>query len=125
MSFSPANSVAWMEIPVRDIDHGIAFYKAVFDYDLTKDETGPNPRAMFPNQPGSVSGHIYPGEPARPGEGPTIHLNVPDTLEATAERVAKSGGTVVSDPIPLPMGRFQYVMDPDGNSLGLFELNAA
>lgn len=32
MSYSPANSVVWMEIPVRDIDRGVAFYDAVFDY---------------------------------------------------------------------------------------------
>lgn len=121
MPFTPANTVAWMEIPVSDIDRGIAFYSQVFDYPLTKDETGPNPMAMFPNDPESVSGHIYPGKPAQPGTGPTIHLNVPDTLEATAERFQKAGGTIVSDPIAIPPGRFQYGTDPDGNSIGLFE----
>ena len=126
MSFSPANSVVWMEIPVRDIDRGMAFYKSVFNYSLTKDETGPNPMALFPTkEQGGVSGHLYPGEPARPGDGPTIHLAVPDTLEATAERCKKAGGTIKSDPIPLPVGRFQYALDPDGNSIGLFEAKAA
>lgn len=121
MTFNPANSVAWTEIPVTDIDRGIAFYSRVFDYALTKDETGPNPMAMFPVKPGSISGHLYPGKPATPGTGPTIHLNVPDGLEATAERFQKAGGTIVSDPIAIPPGRFQYGTDPDGNSIGLFE----
>ncbi len=126
MSFTPANSVVWMEIPVRDIDRGMAFYDSVFNYQLTKDENGPNPMAIFPtNGQGGVTGHLYPGEPSRPGIGPTIHLAVPDTLEATAIRCEKAGGTIKSEPIPLPMGRFQYALDPDGNSIGLFEAKAA
>ena len=126
MSFTPANSVVWMEIPVRDIDRGMAFYNSVFGYDLERSEDFPNPLAMFPTDaPNGVSGHIYEGEPARPGEGSTIHLAVPDTLEATAARCEKAGGTIKSDPTPLPAGRFQYALDPDGNSIGLFEATAA
>ena len=67
-------------------------------------------------------GHLYPGKTAiHPGTGPTIHLNVPDTLEAAAARVIEAGGAIVSDAIAIPPGRFQYVTDPDGNSIGLFE----
>ncbi len=125
MSFTPANSVVWMEIPVRDIDRGMAFYSEVFGHDLKRDDTGPNPMAIFPveNPESGVSGHLYPGEPAAAGNGPTIHLQVADTLEAAAERCWKAGGTVKSDPIAIPAGRFQYVVDPDGNSIGLFEPN--
>jgi len=121
MSFTPDSAVAWTEIPVRDIDRGMEFYGKVFDYPLTKDESGPNPMAMLPFKDDGISGHIYPGEPAAPGTGPTVHLYVSDTLEATAERFAKAGGTITSDPIAIPPGRFQYGTDPDGNSIGLFE----
>ena len=123
MNFAPANSVVWMEIPVRDIDRGIDFYSKVFNYALSKDESGPNPIAVLPTKDmdNGVSGHLYPGEPAAPGTGLTIHLNVPDTLEATAERFGKAGGTIKSEPIAIPPGRFQYGLDPDGNSIGLFE----
>ena len=123
MSFTPANAVVWMEIPVLDIDRGIAFYREVFGHDLTRDDSGPNPMAMFSvSDPASgVAGHLYPGKPSQPGNGPTIHLQVPDTLEATSGRCEAAGGTVVSDPIGIPAGRFQYALDPDGNSIGLFE----
>lgn len=123
MTFTPANSIVWSEIPVRDIDRGIAFYSTVFNFDLTKDESGPNPMATFPVEDLSTgtSGHLYPGEPAAPGTGPTIHMIVPDGLEPTAERFEKAGGTLVGDPVGMPFGRFQYGMDPDGNSIGLFE----
>ena len=123
MSFTPANTVAWMEIPVRDIDRGIAFYSRVFNSALTRDDNGPNPMAMLPvaDMATGVSGHLYPGKPAAPGTGPTIHLHVPDTLEATVERFEKAGGTSVGAIVSMPFGRFQYGTDPDGNSLGLFE----
>ncbi len=127
MTHTPQNAVAWMEIPVSDIDAGMAFYSKVFDYDMSKDESGPNPMAMLPikDMTSGVSGHLYPGTPAKDGNGPTIHLYVPDSLEATAERCAAAGGTIKSDPITIPPGRFQYVQDPDGNSLGLFEPGAS
>ena len=125
MTTPPANTVVWTEIPVRDIDRGIAFYSQVFNFSMKRNDTGPNPMADLADPDGGVAGHLYPGVPAAPGAGPTIHLNVPDTLEATADRCWKAGGTVQGDPIPLPVGRFQYAMDPDGNSIGLFEAKAA
>lgn len=123
MSFTPANSVAWTEIPVTDLDKAAEFYGQVFDFDLSLNNEGPNPimDIKISDMNGGVSGHLYPGKPATPGTGPTIHLNVPDTLEATADRVFKAGGAVVSPAIEIPPGRFQYVTDPDGNSIGLFE----
>ena len=125
MAVTPDMTVVWTEIPVRDIDRGIAFYGDVFKFEMARDDTGPNPMANFTSNMQSISGHIYPGEPAAGGNGPTIHFNVPDTLEATAERCWKAGGSVLGDPITIPPGRFQYATDPDGNSIGLFEMKAA
>jgi len=62
-----------------------------------------------------------PGTPAPRGTGNTIHLSAPDALEAIMDRVRKAGGEIVSDPITIPPGRFCYALDPDGNSIGLFE----
>ena len=123
MSFNPPTAVIWTEIPVNDMDAAIAFYGAVFDYDMTIDNTGPNPIAFFPNKDtmNDGCGHIYPGKPAGNGQGPTVHLAVPDNLESTMERVGDAGGTVLSPAITIPPGRFAYALDPDGNSIGLFE----
>ncbi|MEM6387806.1 MAG: VOC family protein [Pseudomonadota bacterium] len=121
MAYTPDNALAWSEIPVRDLERGMAFYAEVFGYDLTLEDAGPNPVAYLPSSQAGVSGHLYPGEPAAPGTGPTLHLAVPDTLEAAADRCWKAGGSVKSEPVAIPFGRFQYVEDPDGNSIGLFE----
>ncbi len=121
MSFTPENFTVWAEIPVTDIDRAISFYNQVFHTDLKKDESGPNPMAMFPTAtPGGVAGHLYTGKPAPEGSGPTIHLASPDKLEDARGRVKEAGGHVVSEPISIPAGRFAYCLDPDGNSIGLF-----
>lgn len=112
--------VVWSEIPVSDMDASIKFYNAVFGWDMTLDTSGPNPMAVFGSAMDAVGGHLYPGKPAN-DSGSTIHINVPGKLEEAAERCREAGGSVVSDPIPLPVGRFVYAKDLDGNSIGLFE----
>ena len=121
MSFKPENFTVWAEIPATDLDRAMAFYATVFQTELAKDESGPNPVAMFPTAtPKGVAGHLYPGKPATEGSGPTIHLACPDKLEDAVERVTKAGGTVLSDPITIPPGRFAYCLDTEGNSIGIF-----
>ncbi|MBO6757708.1 MAG: VOC family protein [Roseibium sp.] len=122
MSFKPDNFTVWFELPVTDIDKAIAFYSNVFQTEMNRvDDMGPNPIAFFPTADDKgVGGHLYPGKPAADGNGPTIHLACPDTLEATAERFKEAGGAVLSDPVTIPAGRFIYAVDPDGNSIGLF-----
>ena len=121
MSFTPEHFTVWAEIPATNLDRAVAFYNAVFDTELTKDETGPNPVAMFPTStPGGVAGHLYPGKPAPDGSGPTIHLACPDDLEDALARVTEAGGKVLSDPITIPPGRFAYCLDTEGNSISIF-----
>jgi predicted enzyme related to lactoylglutathione lyase len=125
MTQTPDNAAIWFELPVGDISKAIAFYNTVFDSGLTLDSSGPNPMAIFPTKGGmeapGVSGHLYPGTPAKDGSGPTVHLVVPDRLEDAMGRCTKAGGEVLGPVIEIPPGRFAYAMDPDGNSIGLFE----
>lgn len=118
----PANpAIVWGELPVSDMERAVAFYNEVFGYEMEIDNSGPNPMAVLGGVTDNVGGHLYPGKPAADGNGPTLHIAVPDKLEAAAERLAGAGGTVLSEPITIPPGRFVYALDPDGNSLGLFE----
>ncbi|MEC7794055.1 MAG: VOC family protein [Pseudomonadota bacterium] len=118
-------TTVWTEIPVTDLKAAVDFYTKVFDWTLSLDESGPNPMANFSTDMQGVHGHLYPGKPAARGTGATIHLAVPDTLEATTERLAAAGGKVLMGPIDIPVGRFTYAEDLDGNSIGLFEFKAA
>ena len=121
MSFAPEHFTAWVEIPVTDLDRAMAFYNAVFTIDMQQDDTGPNPVAFFPTASiGGVGGHLYPGTPAKDGRGPTVHFSCPDALEDAMARVKQAGGTVLSEVIAIPVAKFVYCLDPDGNSFALF-----
>lgn len=113
-------TVVWTEIPVADLAKGRAFYEAVFGWSMVLRTDGPNDIVDFISQAEGVSGHLYVGTPAN-GNGPTIHLAVQSTLEDGMARVTAAGGKVVSPAIDIPPGRFAYGLDPDGNSIGLFE----
>ena len=115
--------VVWSEIPVTDMEKSMAFYSAVFGFKMVLDTSGPNPMANFGADMDAVSGHLYPGTPA-PDGGNTIHLALPDSLEAAMTRCTDAGGQVVSPIIAIPPGRFAYAKDLDGNSIGLFEAAA-
>jgi len=121
MAYKPEHAVVWTEIPVTDMDAATAFYRAAMDFEITVDTSGPNPVGMISTEgPMGVAGHLYPGKPGK-GAGPTIHLAVPGTVEDAVARWEAAGGTRVTDTIQIPPGRFAYVEDPDGNSIGLFE----
>lgn len=119
----PENAVVWTELPVSDMAKSMAFYAAVLGNELKENNEGPNPMADLPVKDimNGVAGHLYPGKPAPAGTGPTIHLALPDSLEAGMERVKQAGGQVVSPPIEIPAGRFAYCLDIDGNSIGIFQ----
>ena len=121
MSEQPKNTCVWFEIPCTDLDKSTKFYETVLGLKMTRDDNGPNPMVAFTSmEDAGVSGHLYPGKPQAAGTGSTIHFGVTDKLEDAMERVPGAGGQVVSPIIPIPVGRFVYCLDPDGNSIGLF-----
>lgn len=112
--------MAWGEIPVTDLAKSMAFYNAVFGYEMEIDNSGPNPMAVLGNTMNTGGAHLYPGKPASDG-GNTIHIAIPDTLDAAMIRCEEAGGQVLSPPIAIPDGQFAYAKDLDGNSIGMFE----
>lgn len=121
MSNQSEHALVWAELPVSDLDKAIAFYTTTTGGTLNREESGPNPIAVFQTPGNGVALHLYPGEPARDGRGPTLHLSSAGTLEETLERVKEAGGKVLSPIIEIPPGRFFYTKDLDGNSIGFFE----
>ena len=111
---------SWVEIPVTDMEKSVAFYNAVFGYEMQIDNSGPNPMAVLDGQIVSGGAHLYPGKPAA-DSGHTVHLGIEGKLEDGIDRVWNAGGEVVGPPIAIPAGRFVYAKDLDGNSIGLFE----
>lgn len=118
--------VAWTEIPVKDLKASMAFYDTVFGWTSAMNtDMGPNPIVVLNGADEGGGGHLYPGKPAKAGTGSTAHLTVTDTIEATAARAIDAGGQILGPVVDIPSGRFQYMLDLDGNSIGLFQLKAS
>lgn len=118
----PANAAVWFEIPVSDLARGRAYYAAVTGQPVPEQQMGPDTTGVLAHADGTgVGGHVYEGKPAPEGTGPTVHLAVAGPLEDTIARVIAAGGQVLSEPLTIPAGRFSYTLDPDGNSVGIFE----
>lgn len=117
--------VVWTEIPVTNLSASADFYAEVFGWKMNITNMGPNEVATFnaltDADENTVAGHLYPGTPAA---GSTIHIALPDGVEAGAKRCVGAGGQVMGPVIDIPQGRFQYASDLDGNSIALFEVKA-
>ena len=114
------NHGCWFEIPVTNLAAARKFYEEVLQVQMTIDENGPQPIAMFPfddDTPG-IGGHLYEGQPGQGGA--TVHLIAPPGLDAARARIAAAGGRSVSPDIEIPPGTFFYAQDPDGNSFSIF-----
>lgn len=117
------NRLVWAEIPVADMSRAQKFYETLFDAPLNLIDEEPNPTAMFPYPGGTgAAGHLYPGTPAKRGEGITAHVAVSSGLDTAMDRVRDAGGEVVSEVITIPAGSFFYAIDTEGNSLGVFKV---
>jgi predicted enzyme related to lactoylglutathione lyase len=74
-------TVVWTEIPVTDLAKAEAFYTAVFQWEMKRDLSGPNPMTNFTDDMSSTGGHLCPssefsGEPRRFHNGGTGSVSV-------------------------------------------------
>lgn len=121
MTDAPASQIVFTEVPATDPVRARAFYETLLQAPLMEDNAGPNPIWIFPHADGQPAmGHLYPGKPAKDGEGITVHFTVPDALSQAMERVTRGGGTIVSGVIDIYSGAFFYARDTEGNSIGIF-----
>jgi hypothetical protein len=109
--------VCYIEIPSVDIDRSIAFYKAVFGWNV---RTRDNGSRAFDDSVGGVSGSWVKGRPPMREVGLLVYIMV-DSVESTIDAVVENGGEIVQ-PVggdaPEITARFR---DPGGNIIGLYQ----
>ena len=110
------NPLSWAELPVKDLDTGMAFYSRVLDTEMTAQEMGGEAVSSIPGERGAASANLFVAEAAPM----RIFLTIAD-LDAASTRCREAGGEVTSGVIDIPPGRFVHATDPDGNAIGLFE----
>ncbi|MBW3519160.1 VOC family protein [Flavobacterium sp. NKUCC04_CG] len=119
---SNCNAVVYFEIPVRDINRAISFYKAIFDFDFEIDYIDHNEMAIFPffDKLRGISGALVKGEIYIPSlNGTLIYFNTDDieaSLQLVVEQRAKILYPKTSNGIWGYVAEFQ---DSEGNRIGL------
>jgi predicted enzyme related to lactoylglutathione lyase len=113
--------VVQFEIGCRDIEKAGEFYSALFDWSIG--ELHGTTVAVDTGSDRGVAGTLTAlgHEPHR-----YVHLYVEvEDLRRTVDLATARGGDVMIGPLDIPdgspYGRFAWIADPDGNTLGLLE----
>jgi uncharacterized protein len=119
-----SSTVAWFDIPVSDMSRAITFYEALTRQTLTRLPVGPGQEtALFEaGGQGDVSGCLFASPDDKPSMyGSRVYLNANPSIDAFLARVEPAGGKIVlgKTPIPPDRGVFAYILDTEGNRVGL------
>lgn len=109
--------ICYLEIPATDIARSVAFYQAVFGWDVRTRGDG---SVAFDDGVGQVSGTWVIGRSPSIQAGVLIYVMV-ESVEKTIEAITANGGEI-AQPIgmdaPEITARFR---DPAGNIFGLYQ----
>jgi predicted enzyme related to lactoylglutathione lyase len=110
------NQVVHFEIGGTDTDKAAEFYEALFGWNI----------AAGPVR--SISGAGMTGHLNALGHEPhnycLVYVGV-DDVDASLAKAEGLGARKLVGPIPIPTGRFAWILDPTGTTIGLFEAAAA
>lgn len=116
-----ANPLAMFEIMADDQAELVAFYTAVFDWQVTFDSGG-FAYVRFPPATRHLLGGIGQAQADVPGweKGTAFYIEVA-SLEAALEKVTGCGGRTVVPPTDVDAYRFAMFEDPESNLIGIIE----
>lgn len=112
--------ITWVEIPADDFDRAVNFYNAVFKLNLSKQDFGTEKMAFLPNDEGAIS---YAPKFKPSENGVLVTFTTPDNIEATLQRIEKSGGKIWQTKTKIEAeGRdsFAICIDSEGNKIGIY-----
>ena len=114
------SKVVRFEIPVDDPDRATGFYRDALGWEISRfgDEPYWLVRAGEDEEPGANGALVSRGDLHR---SPVRTVGVSD-IDDALRRVQRYGGKVAQDKLPVPgMAWSAYVLDSEGNTIGLFQ----
>lgn len=130
------NPVVHFEIPVEDRERAVDFYTEVFGWKakmfgeemgnyVTVDTAESDEKG--PLKPGAINGGLYPKDPKKPAQYPSVVISVDDIYEHM-KMVEKAGGKVLGggykegEPDDIPgVGLYISFLDTEGNRVGMLQ----
>ncbi len=118
------NALNWFEISVSDIKRAKTFYETIFGIGMDEQEMMGMKMAFFPadGMNGKVSGALVESTMHNASEeGVKIYLNGNPDLQHALDKVEKAGGkiTMPKTRISDEIGHMAFIMDTEGNQIGL------
>lgn len=119
------NPVVYFEIPVSDMPRASAFYRAVFETELTRETIDGYEMALFPGGPGreGAAGALAKGDVYVPSlNGPILYFGV-DDIDPVLARATANGGRILFPKKSIGANGFvAEFQDSEGNRIALHAL---
>jgi hypothetical protein len=124
------NPVIHFEMPAQDRERMAKFYEKAFDWETKL--LGPDMGQYVvvtttesddkgPKKPGAINGGFFMKDPKKPGQYPSVVIEV-DDMDGAMKKVAKAGGKVLGDPMDIPgVGRYVAFTDTEGNRVSMMK----
>ena len=117
----PAGTPCWVDVSVDDVPKAIAFYQALFGWDIPLG--GPEVGGYsIAHQDGRIVAAVGPkmGSPGAPSVWTTYLAT--DDVDATAAKIKGAGGQLLAEPMDvMEEGRMAVAADPAGAVFGLWQ----
>lgn len=120
------NLINWFEIPAKDFNRAVTFYKAILDVDIKEVDMFGSKMGFLPSDGTNVSGAIVQGDDYSPSsDGVLVYLNGGDDLQNVLNKVESNNGNVIvpKTQISPEMGYFGMFIDTEGNKMAVHSMN--
>ncbi len=114
------NRAVWIDIPVANLDRAAAFYEAILDIQVYREEFNKIQFGILDHEQGN-GGCLIPDESAISADkGILVYMNVDQRIQDAMSKVETHGGKVL-EPVHAigPHGFRALILDSEGNRLAL------
>lgn len=117
------NPVVYFEIPVTNMNRAIAFYRAVFQFEFTREDIDQNEMALFPFTDGKsgIAGALAKGEIYKPTNDGVLVYFTTDNIAHTLNLATANGGKVLYPVTDNGIGLVAEFEDTEGNRIALYQ----
>lgn len=116
-----SSRVSWFDMPVEDLERAIAFYSAVLDCEIMREDATSGTIGVISHMDGEIAGSLFKKEGYPPSaQGALIYLNVNGRLANAVLQVKEKGGHILREVHAIsPWGYRALVLDSEGNRIAL------
>ena len=118
------HQVVHFEIPADDVDRAREFYSSVFGWETDATPGFPDYYTFDTSDGQQIQGGAI--QARQPGiQAPVNYISV-ESVEQSVDRIRRLDGEILMDKSPVPgMGWLAIFRDPEGNMLGLWEMDTS